>query len=478
MSLNKKVLAAAIVGALMVGGTAVAAPLTVTKQFYANEIVFPTTGLVPSAAPAVTWNSGYNYSPGEQKYVRVEMTGATFETGMPAPTVTNGVVGAVNGMGTNVLTFSVTANGAPGGPIVSANPFSLALSAAGTGYIKIPAKGNVSIKVSLYDQASQAQAGGTTGLLAIGSYDDTPFLSFTDSYRFESTAHTLTADVASATPAVLYGHFLNNDPVTVPATSTVAGTLNNDLSIKLVDPDGTAGAQTATFKADGTAIALADLFGTASKVEVEGDFSAAAATGVTLGAAPSTPAPGATGYAATVTKLAWSGVPTGGTAALVYNVPGSKAIVAGDYKATFTPVAASATYDVTPRTVAVAGSIRRNGLELQAPLAQIPGGWISRLVLTNTGSTAPKYTISVLGETGNNITTANTSGTIAPGTTVIDMDTVMTGFSDPTKPRGTVVVSVEAKDADRAGTVQGLYQIVNPASGSISNHVMVRPGTN
>ena len=26
--------------------------------------------------------------------------------------------------------------------------------------------------------------------------------------------------------------------------------------------------------------------------------------------------------------------------------------------------------------------------------------------------------------------------------------------------------------------IQGLYQIVNPVAGSLSNHVMVRPGTN
>lgn len=55
MSLNKKVLAAAIVGALMIGGSAVAAPLTVTKQVYAKEIVFPSTGLVPASAPSLVW---------------------------------------------------------------------------------------------------------------------------------------------------------------------------------------------------------------------------------------------------------------------------------------------------------------------------------------------------------------------------------------------------------------------------------------
>ena len=40
--------------------------------------------------------------------------------------------------------------------------------------------------------------------------------------------------------------------------------------------------------------------------------------------------------------------------------------------------------------------------------------------------------------------------------------------------RGTVNVNVSAPNDQ----IQGLYQIVNQAAGSLSNHVMVRPGTN
>lgn len=460
--LNKKVLAAAVVGALLIGGNAVAAPLTVTKQYYAKEIVFPTTGLVPSAAPALSWASGYNFSAGEVKYVRVELTGATFASTLTtAPTVTNGTVGAINGLGTNVITFSVTSTP---GLITAASVFALPLA----NQINIPTQGDVSVKVSMYDQASQAQAGGTTGLLQIGSYDNTMFLTFVNSYALNNVANTLVADVA-ADP--LYSDFIA-DATTVPATTALAGTLNNNLSVYLVDPDGTAGPQGATLQANGSEMTLATLFAAGTKMEVEGDFTAS--TGVTLGGAASTPiAP----YTATTTKLAWSGVPTAGAKPLVFNASGTASIPAGDYKATFTPVA-MAGYAVTPLTATVAGSIRRNGLELQAPLAQLPAGWLSRLVLTNTGTASPKYTIKLLSEAGNTITTANTTGVVAPGTTVIDLKNVMTAFSNADKPRGTVVVNVEAKDAVGAGTIQGLYQIVNPDKGSISNHVMVRPGTN
>ena len=43
-----------------------------------------------------------------------------------------------------------------------------------------------------------------------------------------------------------------------------------------------------------------------------------------------------------------------------------------------------------------------------------------------------------------------------------------------TQPRATLVVTV----AGPTNQIQGLYQIVNPANGALSNHVMVRPGTN
>ena len=96
----------------------------------------------------------------------------------------------------------------------------------------------------------------------------------------------------------------------------------------------------------------------------------------------------------------------------------------------------------------------------------------NRMVLTNTGGTARPYEISIMGETGNTIGTANLTGTVpANGTKVVDLNTVMTSFTG--KARGTVNVTVAAPN----NQIQGLLQIVSDA-GAISNHVMVRPGTN
>jgi hypothetical protein len=149
-------------------------------------------------------------------------------------------------------------------------------------------------------------------------------------------------------------------------------------------------------------------------------------------------------------------------------------IRASDYTVSLAPVSATpAVYAVTPRGPLALGAITRNGAELQAPLAQVPSGYLSRMVLTNTGSQAREYVIEVLGETGNVISTANLTGSVAAGKTlVVDLNSVLTGFT--AAPRATLNVTVSGPNKQ----IQGLYQIVNPNSGTLSNHVMVRPGRN
>ena len=150
-------------------------------------------------------------------------------------------------------------------------------------------------------------------------------------------------------------------------------------------------------------------------------------------------------------------------------------IPASVYTATLKAVSAAPTvYDVNDIGGVVFGEIVRNGTELQAPLVNVPAGWISRLVLTNTGGTDRPYTIVVQGEDGNTIGTDHLTGTVKANKTMVieDLKTVLTSFTG--YPRATLNVNVAGPNAQ----IQGLYQIVNPDSGSISNHVLVRPGTN
>lgn len=118
------------------------------------------------------------------------------------------------------------------------------------------------------------------------------------------------------------------------------------------------------------------------------------------------------------------------------------------------------------------------GLVLQAPFVQIPPGWHGRYVLTNDCNIDASYKVHYLSEAGvGMVATPNSPadrGTIAHNSTLVinaqDFVTVNAGAS----PRGTAIFTIDAPSA----CVQGLYQVVNVTGGAVSNHVMVRPGTN
>ncbi|MFZ5623773.1 MAG: hypothetical protein ACOY9B_01020 [Pseudomonadota bacterium] len=474
MSLNKKALATAVAGALL-AGNAYAANISTggAPAYFAREIIAtpaaPVTLNTDSTAGVdateLSWNVGYNFSDNEVRYARVECSG-NFRFGSGLTVVSNdpGSVnfGSINGIGTNVLTFSVTSLAA-GGNVQATDTFTITGDHQITG-----TSSDVVCNVALYDQPSQAQAGGTTGRIP-NSLSAGPYLAFRDSYNFTSTPFTATADVSTD-----YLDFLASGDTTA-ATAELASWVYD-----LVDPDA-AGPQTAPYDIDGSAITLADLMATGAtgtRIVVSGDFSYATSAFLSSGGNCATPIAGMT---ATITggntatfNVGATALPAGTSFCVTRN--GTTAIPVTDYTAQLIAVsAAPTTYAVTNRGPHASGSIVRNGTELQAPLVQLPSGYLSRIMLTNTGSVARNYRIRVIGETGNVISTnaANMSGTIpANGSRFFETNTFITGFSAGT--RATVIITVDAP----TNQIQGLYQIVNPANGSISNHVMVRPGTN
>ena len=471
--LNKKLLAAAIVGTLAAGNAAAAnlSASPVVPAYFAKEIVATAAAprtLTTSASPAtsLSWEIGYNFSDNEVRYARVQCSDTIELNATSVTTSGSGVLGSINGLGTNVLTFSITSP--VGSPIVEADT----LTIVGDHDITTTDT-DVTCSVALYDQPSQAQAGGTTGLIQ-NTYFTGPYLSFAPSYELVATATEHTANV-EAVPS--FSDFLASSNTTASTASLANNGVAGTIAYRVRDPDGT-GAQTATFGINGAPVTLATLLAAGTTVVVAGDYALAAnaaapvynpadarvqlnaANPTALTAASATFAVGNTGFAAAdfdLTRRAGNLIP------------------AADYTASLKVVAAAAAnYRVADITGVKFGSIVRNGTELQAPLVQVPGGWISRLVLTNTGSVDRPYTIAVQGETGNTISTGNLTGTVPAGKTVVveDLKTVLTGFTG--SPRATLNVTV----AGPSKQIQGLYQIVNPDKGSISNHVLVRPGTN
>jgi hypothetical protein len=356
---------------------------------------------------------------------------------MDSVTLTEGggnvALGAINGEGTSALFFSMTGNGA----VSDADTISFVSNNT------LEDGGTVSCSFSIYDQPSQAQAGGSTGRIYTTGESDV--ITRASGFTFEMNAAGASGTVADVEDpnGAYYGFVGGTETFGSLTFDQVAGVL----------------------KADGTQVTLADIFDTDSTVTIEGDFSAADDIGdiATFSTTTSFDDSSAT----------FDAFDTAGSGDLYYFETGDAPIKESEYTATLNAVA-NAGYTVSDVGPIHVGEITRNGTQLQAPLAQVPGnGWLSRMVLTNTGSVARPYEIAVTGEAGNTIGTGDTTGTVpANGTVVVDLTSVMTSFTGPA--RGTLNVTVAAPNSQ----IQGLYQIVNQNTGSISNHVMVRPGTN
>lgn len=469
MSLNKKILAAVVVSGLfatsanaqvMLGSPATSSPVTVATEAFGSAhatagALFTNAGLALNLRTPLS----YAFSNGEVRYARFECpSNVRFHTDSTVTYTDNGLatvsLGAINGLGTNVIFFSVTATSVGVGDNIL-DRFDV------TGSRNILAGPDASCSYALYDQPSQAQAGGTNGRITTTSG---AYVRFASGYSFTtSNQQVLTADVEATTGA--FTRFTSAGPV-----SATLGRLTN------LRHDVATGIQ---IDKDGLDIELVDIFGAATNIAVTGDFSfVTGAANVFLASNDTcaTVVQAASSVSATNAVFTiGANARSAGADTFVCVVPNSStAIPAGSYAATLNAVVSNATlYSVSSTGPLAAGSIVRNGTSIQAPLAQVPGGYLSRLVLTNTGNLDRPFTISVFGETGNVIGTANLTGTVpANGTIVRDLTTVLTSFTGA--PRATLNVTIAGPN----NQIQGLYQIVNPASGSISNHVMVRPGTN
>ena len=436
MTFNKKLLAGAIAGLLVSANAGAVVLGTDPARRYAVELEKPV--LLTDAADDVEFELGYNFSPSEVRYGRFECT-ANIE--IDAPVVVSGgadiAVGAVNGAGTPAIFFSLTAADPLGGPTA---PIVMSVTADNT----LLDNSSVNCAFSIYDQPSQAQAGGAAGRIYTTGYQ--PFITSVPSFEFIGTPGQAIADVEAPTGA--YTQFLGG---------AVPGWFGNlDFSLVAAPP----------YNADGSVITFAALFDPTTYIEVEGDFSAAAPPGWNFyGPADS--------FTDTEMVLEIGANENIGDLGIVPNTVDQ--LQESEYYATLFAVA-NPGFEIANVGPEYVGEVVRNGTQLQAPLAQVPGGWISRVVLTNTGSLPRDYEISVFGETGTTISTdaAEMVGQVpANGTKVIEVPDFLTGFTGGL-PRATVNVTVAGPN----NQIQGLYQIVNPASGSISNHVMVRPGTN
>ena len=439
MSLNKKLLAGAIVAGLAVSANVSAVELGVDDALvFASELEDGTE--LATTLDDVEFAIGYNFSNGEVRYGRYECsTNMTMDDVTLNETGGNVALGAINGEGTNALFFSMTGNGTPSETdtitVVSDNT--------------LEDGGSVSCSFSIYDQPSQAQAGGATGRIYTTGFATVIERSTGFVFQFdEADPSQGVADVEA--PAGAYFGF------------TPVNDWANFANFEFMEVPG-------VLKADGTQVTIPDIFSADTDIIIDGDFSAAGAVWLWDDLSSSW-------YFDIFDdeSASFRGVNIPLDAYIQYEVNGTDPVQESNYTATLV-ADANAGYEVSNVGPIFVGEIVRNGTQLQAPLVQTPNAWVSRIVLTNTGSQDRPYELSVMGESGNIIGVDSTLlvGTVpANGTKVIELDDILLTFSGSS--RATINATIAAPNDQ----IQGLYQIVNPDSGSISNHVMVRPGTN
>jgi YVTN family beta-propeller protein len=426
-------------------------------RIYAEEIVAspgsPVT-LANSGSLNLSSPLGYSFSIGEVRYARFECdNGLRFGNDSVATYTGAGdaLLGSINGLGGSAMYFSITAND---NGVVGTDRLVI------EGSRQITGTADVNCTYSLYDFPSQAQAGGANGRVATVSG---PYLRFAPSYALavDSQGNPV-ADVESEDPS--YSEFVFGAPTFDILLGQIGGfsygTANQVNGV--VQPRAPSGLP----------VTLADLMDADTALVFTGNFGSASDVFFSSDADCSVLVQSADDFDDTQAVFT-----IGSNAAMDHFLcfeAGGDPIPVSEYTVALDAVSADpALWNVTGRGPLDLGVITRNGTELQAPLAQVPANYLSRMVLTNTGSQDRPYEIAVFGETGNVISTANLTGSVpAGGTKVVDLTSVLTGFT--AAPRATLNVTIAGPN----GQIQGLYQIVNPDSGTISNHVMVRPGLN
>lgn len=493
---NKQTLALAIVGALASSNALSANLIQTANTIYAKEIKMPVTGLSLNVA----WKVGYNFNTNETRYACVRLEGAQPAAIAPTITEADGVTpataltaGTVNANG-NVAFFTLSSS--PTGSVPATAAYQVQLNNL---LIDVASRDTtVTATVGLYDNpaaAGQCLAEGPANpQLIAGTGDTKNLLEFKPSYEFVTDPSKAVASVEnSLTP---FAGFKNVPGVTTGGNATGTNAPDANLATAQINllTYGTPAA--APRGKNGAPVTLGTLFDTSaatnSVLTIGGDFGAWMTAKTFAAAVPTS---------ASATAANWQVNPTSmnGDFQITVNPSSNLEIPAGNYKATLKAkanadytlnyvdanagqsVTLSPTFkDINPADSVIeaayadasAGQIVQDGVRLQAPLVQVPGGWLSRLVITNTGNKDRTFYLTVQGEDGTTITTGNLTGyTVKAKKTYVieDMSSVLQGFNAGAKTRGTVIATVAGPEKE----IKGLYQIVNTTNMSLSNYVMV-----
>jgi hypothetical protein len=118
-----------------------------------------------------------------------------------------------------------------------------------------------------------------------------------------------------------------------------------------------------------------------------------------------------------------------------------------------------------------AGKIVRDGTVLDTPYFTLDPTNISRIILSNFGTTDAKFTVNVQSDEGTTVTQGSvTSGTITAGTILQIRGSELASFSG--KQRGSAKFTIVAPPKN----ISGVYQNVNLTSGAVTSIKMIHEG--
>jgi hypothetical protein len=384
----KLVACAAAVAAFASGSVFAAADMDSGSEItnagiYVNETVLNVAGTTltrgADADQTANVSLGASFATDAVAYVRFDLPAGVTFVGAPDYDILDNVAApavvsvAQGGAGSSFVIFAVAPSGV-GNNLVGAN---IGTFVTGTG-VSVPDNTTVALQYRMFETLTNA----ANEALPLKTASEASFVAFANAIAVvPGVAGAEVADVAAAGGAytAFVGASLEEPVVFFSVTHTPRALVGT-------------GVNTA---------AAGDVLGDTNSITITGDFTAAAANGVTLGAncviALSTGAVAVDGLSATFTGV------TAATIAqplrVCYAVNGTDQIVASSYSGTVDLVA-DAGFSVTDGVTGV-GEITRNGTVLKAAFGETPAGTFSGTVnLTNTGSNNAPFTTSCLTTTG------------------------------------------------------------------------------
>lgn len=150
-------------------------------------------------------------------------------------------------------------------------------------------------------------------------------------------------------------------------------------------------------------------------------------------------------------------------AAAVFTIQAAPRLIEGSYQ-----IRSLATGALNQTVMARPSRVGGASSTLLLPWFSRVGGYLSRFVLVNRGATPAPFTVELLPEAGNAASETLFNGGVVParGMLVLGAEHFVTAFEK--LPRAGAVLRVAAPHAD----IEALYNIVNPATGSISNTLL------